>query len=80
MATPLKQQIEMLLAEAEQAMDPKGNGLLDRDDMRGIISRLVVTVKVLVAENESATGDRGPRLMMSPNEDAHDPAVNPRAT
>jgi hypothetical protein len=43
----LKDQLELLLAEAEQAIDERSNGLMDRSDFRHLIERLVEVTRTL---------------------------------
>lgn len=40
MEQKLKDRVELLLAEAEQAVDERSNGLMDRSDFRHLIERL----------------------------------------
>jgi hypothetical protein len=49
-----KSLIAKLVEEAEEATDPKTNGLMDRDEFPVMIQKLLVTIQYLVAECESA--------------------------
>lgn len=48
----LKSRVASILEEAEQAADPKTNGLLDRGEFPIIIRRLLVTIQELLAERD----------------------------
>ena len=48
----LKSRVASIIEEAEQAADPKTNGLLDRGEFPIIIRRLLATMRELLAERE----------------------------
>ena len=43
----LRDQIALLLAEAEQAVDERSNGLMDRSDLRHLIGKLMGVTRIL---------------------------------
>lgn len=54
----LKRRVAMLLAEAEQAIDPKANGLMAHTDCNHVIAKFIVTTRRLVAAHETLEHER----------------------
>ena len=48
----IERQIEKLAFEADQALDPSANGLLDHGDYCDLVARLLAVTRMLAAENE----------------------------
>ena len=58
MEQALKEQVELLLAEAEQAVDDSANGLMDRSDFRHLIEKLAGVTRMLSERCEELEQDR----------------------
>ena len=58
MEQALKEQVEMLLAEAEQAVDERANGLMDRSDFRHLIEKLAGVTRTLAQQCDELEQER----------------------
>ena len=54
----LKQRVAMLLAEAEQAIDPKTNGLMAHTDCNHVIAKFIVTTRRVFRAHEELERER----------------------
>ena len=54
----LRRRVESTLAEAEQAIDPKTNGLMAQADFNRVIAKLVVTTRRVLAAHQKLERER----------------------
>jgi hypothetical protein len=54
----LKNRVAMLLAEAEQAIDPKANGLMAHTDCNHVIAKFIVTTRRVLAAYQDLERER----------------------